>query len=100
MLGLKCAGLNLDNHTVYAHRQIVRRRLKASTKTEEERIVTIPGWVIPYLEPLTTLQKRDYVFINSKGAPHLDTDSVNTPWNEMFADSVFRQKHQIRKRPP
>jgi len=61
-------------------KSIVRRKLKASTKTNRARRVHLNAEVKRALNGHTTRFANGYIFINSHGGPHLDTDRFNGAW--------------------
>lgn len=71
-----------DGEELNVSKQIVRRRLVNSTKTSVRRSVYVPEWVRPYLNNHPTRFEGGYIFQNSKGTPHLDTDVFNLAWKK------------------
>lgn len=63
-------------------KQITRRRLQNSTKTNVRRVVYVPEWVRPTLNQHTTRFKEGYIFLNTQGGPYLDTDVFNLAWHK------------------
>lgn len=61
-------------------KQITKRRLQLYTKTDVRRRVFVPSWVRPHLNALPTRFEGGYLFQNSQGNPHLDTDHFNPLW--------------------
>ena len=77
-LGLQWS--DYDGETIYVHRTIVRRRIKATTKTHTARHVYVPTWVRPILANHPTRFAGTWVFVNSAGGHHLDPDRFNEAW--------------------
>lgn len=71
-----------DGEYLDVSKQITRRRLEPSTKTSMRRRVYVPKWVREYLNGHTTRFKKGYIFQNTKGGPHLDTDVFNGAWRK------------------
>ena len=69
-----------DGQRFHVRRGIVRRKIKHSTKTHEARYVYVPDWVRESLLALDTRLANKWVFINSIGTPHLDSDYFNKRW--------------------
>ena len=63
-------------------KQITRRKLQHSTKTNTRRVVYVPEWVRPTLNEHTTRFEGGYIFQNTQGNPYLDTDVFNKAWRK------------------
>lgn len=61
-------------------KQITKRRLQPYTKTDMARRVFVPSWVRPFLDTLPSRFGGKYLFTNSHGGPHLDSDHFNALW--------------------
>lgn len=90
-LGLKWSDYDEETHRLHIQRTIVRRRHKPTTKTHEERKVYVPEWVRPYLSALPTRFEKGWMFINSRGTPHLDADQFNGPWRALFRAKAIKE---------
>jgi integrase len=73
---------DFDGDAVRVEKAIVRRRLKRSTKNHEVRSVYITGDSLRSMTNHPDRFKGGYIFRNSAGGPHLDTDQFNKPWRE------------------
>ncbi|MEX1198212.1 MAG: site-specific integrase [Pseudohongiellaceae bacterium] len=71
-----------DGEELDISKQITRRRHEPSTKTSQRRRVYVPKWVRPFLKQHVTRFAGEYVFVNSKGGPYLDTDVFNGAWQK------------------
>ncbi|MEM9759661.1 MAG: tyrosine-type recombinase/integrase [Pseudomonadota bacterium] len=69
-----------DGEWLSVTKQITKRRLQNYTKTDVRRRVWVPTWVRPHLDHLQTRFGGGYIFQNSLGGPHLDTDHFNPIW--------------------
>lgn len=67
---------------IVVSKQITRRRLQHSTKTNTRRKVYVPKWVRPTLDAHVTRFEGGYIFQNTKGDPYLDTDVFNAAWRK------------------
>ncbi|MGB0732418.1 MAG: tyrosine-type recombinase/integrase [Pontibacterium sp.] len=81
-LALKWCDYNNDSLHIY--KTIVRRRLKNTTKTHEQRVVIVPKWVQSILNRHETRFQGEWVFVNSLGRWHVDPDRFNEAWREVF----------------
>jgi len=63
-------------------KQITRRRLQHSTKTSVRRVVYVPKWARKVIDHHTTRFAGGFLFLNSQGGPHLDTDVFNGAWKK------------------
>lgn len=79
-LALQWADYNGEE--LYVHGSVVRRRLKATTKTHSARRVVVPTWVRGLLRDAPTRFAGGYIFVNSRGAHYRDTDVLNDAWRE------------------
>lgn len=68
-----------DGEILLISKAISKRRL-TETKTSVRRKVYVPTWVRPILREHETRFKGGYIFQNSKGGPHLDSDVFNSEW--------------------
>lgn len=80
MLGAQWA--DWDGKQIYIHQQIVRRKIKPTTKTHLSRRVYVPEWARPALLGHTTRFQKEWIFINSRGDYFRDTDVFNEAWKE------------------
>ena len=71
-----------DGEQLSVSKQIVRRRLTKTTKTNVRRTVFVPQWARAALNQHTTRFKGGYVFQNSLGSFHCDTDVFNGAWRK------------------
>lgn len=78
LLGLQW--IDWDGQRFHVRRGIVRRKIKHSTKTHEARYVYVPDWARESLLALDTHDTNEWVFVNSLGTPHLDSDYFNERW--------------------
>lgn len=69
-----------DGEWLTVSKQITKRRLQPYTKTDMRRRVWVPPWVREHLDVLPTRFAGGYLFQNSAGRPHLDTDHFNPIW--------------------
>lgn len=79
-LGLKWS--DYDGKRWRVHQQVVRRQLKPSTKTVEDRFVEVQHWLKPLLLKSPTREKKGFVFLNSLGRHYCDADTFNLAWRE------------------
>lgn len=70
-----------DGEELDISKQITRRRLQASTKTNMRRRVYVPTWTRQILNTHSTRFQGGFVFLNSHGGPYLDTDTFNLDWH-------------------
>lgn len=68
-----------SGETLLVSKSISKRKL-GPTKTSVRRKVYVPTWVRPILGSHTTRFTGGYIFTNTKGGPHLDTDYFNREW--------------------
>ncbi|NCU02273.1 site-specific integrase [Candidatus Macondimonas diazotrophica] len=71
-----------NGEELFVHRSVVRRRLKATTKTHSARRVVVPTWVRTLLRATPTRFAGGYIFVNTKGRHYRDTDVFNAAWQE------------------
>lgn len=71
-----------DGEELDVSKQIVRRRVEATTKTSVRRRVYVPKWARAYLNNHTTRFEGGYIFQTGKGTPHMDTDVFNETWRK------------------
>ena len=71
-----------DGEELDISKQITRRTMQASTKTNMRRRVYIPTWVRHILNRHPTRFQGEHIFLNSHGGPYLDTDVFNADWKE------------------
>lgn len=64
------------------NKSIVRRRIKHSTKTNKARTVLLTQAAQKALNHHPTRFKKDFIFLNTQGGPHLDADMFNRAWKE------------------
>lgn len=76
-----------DGEELDVSKQITRRRVENSTKTSVRRRVYVPTWARSELNNHSTRFAGDYVFVNSKGGPYLDTDVFNAAWRKAHKDA-------------
>ena len=69
-----------DGEELYISKQITRRRLEPTTKTYVTRRVYVPHWVREILNNHSTRFAGEWIFVNSFGRCHLDTDVFNEAW--------------------
>jgi integrase len=69
-----------DGSELNISKQITKRRLEPSTKTNIRRAVYAPSWVRSLLNEHPTRFEGEYIFVNTKGGPYLDTDVFNAQW--------------------
>lgn len=69
-----------DGEWLTVGKQITKRKLQQYTKTNVTRRVYVPTWVRPYLDRLPSRFGGGFIFQNSLGKPHLDTDRFNPIW--------------------
>tara|TARA_R110002153_G_scaffold14440_3_gene52389 strand:+ start:2916 stop:3770 length:855 start_codon:yes stop_codon:yes gene_type:complete len=69
-----------DGEELNISKQITRRRFEDSTKTSVRRSVYVPDWTRSILNKHTTRFAGEYIFTNSFGRCHLDTDRFNEAW--------------------
>jgi len=65
---------------LHVHQTVVRRKLKATTKTYVARKVVVPEWVKPILENHPTRFEGGPIFVNSRGSFYKDSDKFNQVW--------------------
>lgn len=63
-------------------KQITRRRLQDSTKTNTRRIVYVPQWARPCLNSHPTRFDGGHIFQTEAGDHHRDTDVLNNAWRK------------------
>lgn len=73
-----------DGESLHIYKTIVRRRIKPTTKTHEERRVIVPRWVQDILNEHPTRFRGEWIFVNTAGRHHLDPDRFNEQWQEVF----------------
>ena len=71
-----------DGERLDISKQIVRRRIQSDTKTSVRRRVYVPGWVRPLIDNHSTRFKQSFIFLNSIGTFHCDTDVFNKAWRK------------------
>jgi integrase len=80
-----------DTEQLYVHRQIVRRKIKSTTKTHESRRVHVPPWVRRILKNHTATRfskkPEGWIFLNGLGKHYSDTDVFNDAWRKALAKS-------------
>lgn len=69
-----------DGEHVTISKQVVRRKLIATTKTNVRRKVYVPKWARSALDGHTTRFRGGHIFCNAGGRHHLDTDTLNAAW--------------------
>jgi hypothetical protein len=69
-----------DGEQLYVHQQIVRRQLKATTKTNVARKVYVPLWARHALLNAPTRFAGGPIFLNAKGETFKDADPFNNAW--------------------
>jgi integrase len=81
-----------DGEELNINKQITRRRLEHSTKTNVARKVYVPTWVRTILNNHTTRFQGEYIFVNSVGGPYLDTDVFNADWKAVHKKARFQYR--------
>ncbi|MDX2349177.1 MAG: tyrosine-type recombinase/integrase [Porticoccus sp.] len=71
-----------DGEYLSVSKQITKRRLENSTKTSVKRSVYVPTWVREILNQHSTRFAGEWIFVNSFGRCHLDTDVFNAAWKK------------------
>lgn len=71
-----------DGQWLTVSKQITKRRVQPYTKTDLARRVYVPTWARPHLDSLPTRFDGGYLFQNSRGGPHLDSDAFNPVWQK------------------
>lgn len=71
-----------DGEYLDVSKQIVRRQLTRSTKTNVRRRVFVPTWARETISGHSTRFKGGYVFQNTLGNHHCDTDVFNKAWRK------------------
>lgn len=71
-----------DGEQLHINKQITRGKLKARTKTFEDRKVYVPQWVRPLLLNHSTRFEGGYIFQNSEGNPYRQTRYLNRAWEK------------------
>jgi integrase len=71
-----------DGEEMNIDKQMTRRKLELTTKTSQVRKTYIPTWVRPMLKNHSTRFEGGYIFQNTFGRPHLDSDKFNAAWKE------------------
>lgn len=66
-------------------KQITRRRHVESTKTGSRRKVRVPRWTAKIIDNHHTRELGEWIFLNSIGGPHLDSDSFLADWKNAHA---------------
>ncbi|MDP1931868.1 MAG: tyrosine-type recombinase/integrase [Gammaproteobacteria bacterium] len=89
-LGLKWSDFNGTHLEIT--KQITRRRFEPTTKTSYERKVFVPTWVRPFLNNHVTRFKNTYIYLNTVGTPHLDTDRFNEKWTALHERLKFKYR--------
>jgi len=82
-LGLEWA--DYDGEQLSITKQITRRRKESTTKTSVRRTVFVPTWCRSYLADLPSRFAGQQMFVNTSGAPYLDTDVFNVAWQKAHA---------------
>lgn len=82
-----------DGEYLSVSKQIVRRRLVKTTKTNVRRRVYVPKWARSAINNHPTRFTEGYVFQNSLGGHHCDTDVFNGAWKR--AHSKARVPYRI-----
>lgn len=83
-----------DGERITISKGVVRRRLRNSTKTHTRRRVYVPTWARDVLNQHTTRFLGGYIFQNSLGSHHCDTDDFNSAWR------LAHQKARVPYRHP
>ncbi|MBL4826717.1 MAG: site-specific integrase [Spongiibacteraceae bacterium] len=78
--------------SIHVCKAIVRRRLKPTTKNHESRDVYIEQWLRHIINNQPTRFQGDYLFVNTKGGPYLDTDIFNAAWKEALSKANIRYR--------
>lgn len=71
-----------DGSHITVSKQVVRRKLVQTTKTNVRRRVYVPQWARPVIDAHVTRFVGGYVFTNSLGGHHCDTDVFNGAWRK------------------
>lgn len=71
-----------DGERISVTKQVVRRRLIPTTKTNVARRVYLPTWARQTIDQHVTRFKGGYIFTNSLGTHHRDTDDFNAAWKK------------------
>jgi integrase len=71
---------DFDGECLKISKQITSRRIEPTTKTSVRRKVYVPQWVRDALRTHPSHITSPYLFNNSFGRPHLDTDRFNAKW--------------------
>lgn len=74
-----------DGEVLNVSKAIVWRKIKPSTKNHEAREVFTSELLRKALSNHNTRFKKSYIFLNTKGTPHLDTDVFNAQWKRALS---------------
>lgn len=77
---------------IHVNKTIVRRRHKRTTKTHEARDVVYDRWLDPIIAQQKLSHDEVYLFVNTQGGPHLDTDQFNGPWRAALKKARVRYR--------
>lgn len=97
-LGLKWT--DYDGEYIHVHRTIVRREIKPTTKTDEDRRVYVPTWVRKYINRLPSRMKGGWLFLNSQGGPYRDSDTFNALWKRVFETKHIKHDKKMEYQIP
>jgi len=81
-----------DGESLHVNKAIVWRKLKASTKNHEVREVFVSDPLRKALSDHPTRFQKSYIFLNTKGTPHLDTDVFNGHWKAALTKARVRYR--------
>ena len=90
VLGLRRS--DFDGEYIKIVRQITKRRLKNYTKTSKRRVVYVPKWVREVIKETPKRIDSPYIFVNSLGSFHCDTDIFNDQWQQAHESLGIRYR--------
>jgi integrase len=89
-----------DGTRLHVHRTIVRRRIKETTKTHEDRMVYVPKWVRPYLNALPSRFKDSWIFLRENGKHYRDAEDINRFWQRAFETKKIKRDLKMEYQTP